>query len=713
MVDQSSSKITPFWRVPIWVAMILAALVSLDSRLAGQTIHTDPGFHDLGDSHTLNPANLLRYLSRYQSKPVNRTPLFDQLENAGRDIFASLSEEQKAKAHEFAEQLIRNEGFDSPKVKSLMNQMGIDENLQQSLAEQFDRESFDDDRFPKGEFQRKLDRGRFNEAIQQSEWRQQSDLLKAWKDGPTQPSQFSSTNDESDSIEFEPWKRNPANPTKTNSTAKSELNAKDSSELPSLESTERPVQPSINNPGNSSTRNSTTAKSKELDLAPRRVPINPSQNSKSTEALLAEVDKLLSDEKPETGSPGSQSKMSTRNSPDRNESVNNETYDSAKQPGNLSSPGAQSAKSFTDEAFAQDFYKLANDVLPKIEGQRRSRNPENFDIDLNKLKELKNLITEKTAEPSQQSIGDWAKKFSDVLGNQTSPETKEKIEARFDRMLIDAAKKSVKSVSDDDGKLSDAFKKVIRSAVDTAKSGVDKMKDSKRNTGTNRSANNNQFDENPFVERDAQKSIVENMNSILGNQSSQSASTSSSGSSSGSEGGSNSGSGSFSPPAIPELGKIDLSSVFNLTTISIFVILVLLVAAGVAIFHKLNPELTDEELHQQMLVKKLRSAMRQPDDLVDAVDLYLLANHGSEASWWNASTASKNVAESKPSMKDKVVSLFQLYVQTRYSPSQDSVDRGHRENAESTLRELVTEPSTHLRAEGNSEDQVDSSGTDV
>ena len=89
-------------------------------------------------------------------------------------------------------------------------------------------------------------------------------------------------------------------------------------------------------------------------------------------------------------------------------------------------------------------------------------------------------------------------------------------------------------------------------------------------------------------------------------------------------------------------------------------------------------------------MKKLRS-IRDPKDLVDAVDLYLLAHHGDDAAWWNAEHAKQEVEAIQPQLRDRIAGLFNFYVLSRYSNRGDRIDASDRESAESTLTALARE----------------------
>ena len=88
------------------------------------------------------------------------------------------------------------------------------------------------------------------------------------------------------------------------------------------------------------------------------------------------------------------------------------------------------------------------------------------------------------------------------------------------------------------------------------------------------------------------------------------------------------------------------------------------------IFAAANPILKK----QAELQRKLQQSSANPNDVVEAVDLFLLSRFGDTSSWWNAKHAADQISKAKPDWRDKVASLFQVYRWSRYQAAgKDSV----------------------------------------
>ena len=90
--------------------------------------------HDFGD--TPSPTEMMARLKYHKQQ---ETPLFDLLREAGVDIFAKLSDDEKKLAGRFVEDMILKEGLDSEKVSSLMEKMNIGDEAKQALQEGIER----------------------------------------------------------------------------------------------------------------------------------------------------------------------------------------------------------------------------------------------------------------------------------------------------------------------------------------------------------------------------------------------------------------------------------------------------------------------------------------------------------------------------------------------------------------------------------------------
>ena len=132
---------------------------------------------------------------------------------------------------------------------------------------------------------------------------------------------------------------------------------------------------------------------------------------------------------------------------------------------------------------------------------------------------------------------------------------------------------------------------------------------------------------------------------------------------------------------------------FDWQTIFCAVGLITLLAGCIYLLNRLMQPVSEEELKQRALQRKLKANSANPKDLVEAVDLFLLSRFGAASSWWNAKHAATQISEVQPDWRDKVASLFQVYRWSRYqADGQASVSPEQNDLVKSTLRELSQVP---------------------
>ena len=132
---------------------------------------------------------------------------------------------------------------------------------------------------------------------------------------------------------------------------------------------------------------------------------------------------------------------------------------------------------------------------------------------------------------------------------------------------------------------------------------------------------------------------------------------------------------------------------FNWRTIFYAIGTIILLAGCIYLLNLLMQPVSEAELKQRELQRKLKTSSSSPKDLVEAVDLFLLSRFGAASSWWNAQHAAKQISEIQPDWRDKVASLFQVYRWSRYQAGgQASVSPEQNDLVKSTLRELSQVP---------------------
>ena len=117
--------------------------------------------------------------------------------------------------------------------------------------------------------------------------------------------------------------------------------------------------------------------------------------------------------------------------------------------------------------------------------------------------------------------------------------------------------------------------------------------------------------------------------------------------------------------------------------------LISILAVAVYLIFRLVPTADENVLKQRELQRKLQNKSANSNDVVEAVDLFLLSRFGAASSWWNSKHATDQITTSQPDWREKVSSLFQVYRWSRYQADGNaSVSAEQNELVNSTLLEL-------------------------
>ena len=544
------------------VLMLLVTWLAGPQFLQGQS---SSDFRDLG--RTPSPQELFRKLGKHRP-PLSDTAMFDELQKLGRDIFENLSPEQQQSAKQYAEQLIRDKGIDSPEVSSLMDRMGVPPNVRQKLA----------DKIQTGELTGQSSRRSSPSGTAAESLRE-----------------FSATNEKYQQL-------------------LQEIDQTDefSEKVKKLQS----MQELLN--------------SQETNLQ------NLNQGSSST----------------------SNNRQLTRES----------------SPDQSSNPTTAS-----DKRWAESFYKAAKEALPEIQKSiaQGDISPEQAASTLDRLKSAVRQLNSQS-ENDNASLKSLFQNGSKLLKKvDQNGNLKEKIEARFDRLLLDAAKSSVESAAENGD--STFMQKTIDSLMTSA---VDLAKDQTKNKP--KSALDAILGRDKSKPRNSSRRQLEQINNeFVNNQNGNNRSNPQSSDSN------DSTSSSANDQADPIPGFDDAS---NGTSWLWLLGCIALAAAGYAVFKKLNSPADPVAAKKKQLAKALQSkTMRTPTGLVEAVDLYLVTEHGAQARWWNEALAQEAVVQQQPELRDRIAQLFQTYSVSRYQPD-NRLQQQQCSDAESALRSLV---STH------------------
>lgn len=761
------------------VAAILSLVAPTENNAFAQS---NSRFRDLSTQRTPSPELLFQKLADFQIKPTNLTPIYSELEKQGRDIFESLSPEQKAEAKMLAEQLLRNRGLDAPEVQSLMDRMGVDKEIQKQLAEQFRGSQFGGSQFggnssepnsdrANRESQRVLEeaakqlqgppsnREDFKRALNGAPQAEDLDLDRLWegdpgaKNGaknlsqkqlldlldslgasknrptssggdlpnsgnPNQGSDFGGStprpNTRPSAVPNSDSVINRPRDNQRESTPNGRSNSRPKLTLPKLQNESSLDDPDsleklFGNPDSDPKRDDSSTSPDRNPAADLTSESDSTAELDSTAKLLSQIDQLVkkdglnslegtdsikSDEptsddprtRPDLGSLDRNRSNERQSSEDqRNTNLGSKSSNGSNGGSRLEENGNGAGMKSEDEVWAKEFYETAKKVLPRL------KNDLDGSIDREQLRALKKILENQDREAGGPSFNDMLQRGTSMLANaQGNPALKEKIEARFDRMLVDVAKKSIENAEKTGSK--NSLEKMLSSVFDqTIESAKDQIQDiKKKQREAKRDANNASRKIDSSLGDEDLSSLLKQVQDQAANSKQTNGSRTSSTERQNASVSSNPSTqlddalGSITPPAV----KLD-----ELFTGNLFIAILLGLAFlgfGVWLFSWTQLESTDEAVRKKKLQQKLRS-IRDPKDLVDAVDLYLLAHHGDEAAWWNAEHAKQEVEANRPQLRDGIAGLFNFYVLSRYSNQGDRIGASDRELAESTLTALARE----------------------
>ena len=145
--------------------------------------------------------------------------------------------------------------------------------------------------------------------------------------------------------------------------------------------------------------------------------------------------------------------------------------------------------------------------------------------------------------------------------------------------------------------------------------------------------------------------------------------------------GSNSNPGNLAD-LIPDLSGIQPNQVF-----AFFAIVGLVLFVG----YLLTQALTGNEVssRRRAVIKQVRNTtIESPKDLVETVDMFLLAKFGIKSSWWNAKLAQHVLNSGSPDLQTRVDELFGDYVRARYMHSDVQIPDADQQRYKKTLEEL-------------------------
>lgn len=124
------------------------------------------------------------------------------------------------------------------------------------------------------------------------------------------------------------------------------------------------------------------------------------------------------------------------------------------------------------------------------------------------------------------------------------------------------------------------------------------------------------------------------------------------------------------------------------------VLLCLLILATIPLWRRLQPKLSKYLNVSAALTHFALLRIDSRDDLVRAVDRFLLLRFGLVSTWWHCRTVERALAGLRPELRSEVASLMATYEISRYGPNPEAVTHEQVQEAAEVLRRLAESPET-------------------
>lgn len=337
----------------------------------------------------------------------------------------------------------------------------------------------------------------------------------------------------------------------------------------------------------------------------------------------------------------------------------------------------RAGRGFDAQALKDSIRKLTQNGGAGNQGTGTARSPD--------AKQLGNLLQEAARKMGEQGSGprlsenqtNQLKKMFDGARNtlgQTganSQQPKERLTSRFDRLLVQAAKRSLESKNDSANldlpeSVESAFENVIGKVQESIK---EKKRERLRAERERRTASRRQRTSNRSTQNQ-QRIVNSNRQNSSGGGSSRSSNSSSSQSINLFE-------------SLPELPAFDPKRVLlGMAILGLFVFL------GYVIWQVLANR-SDRASRSGLKRRPRQARIRSPRDLVDAVDQVIIYNFGNDARWWNAGHAKNVLCAAAPNYSAPISELIREYVRARYSQATTTIDESLQQQYKATLKELA------------------------
>ena len=656
------------WKKLCFIIAAAGFAISMSAAL----VSAQDGFREFDRNMMLTPSELFQALSTLQPSERQKQIAAQrrkELEKKGRKLLSNLSPEDKEKAWETAKKFFRKNGVDSASSKSLMDQFGLPPELQKELSEQFrkyNNRPSDPNAQPEensdkeiSEILRKARDGFLAGAPNDGKGVAPSDLSELPKpdadgnDGkrnqqdamsdsnrerePSKPVDVKSKQSKSDGSN-RPGQKIDRGARRENRTANSNDKRRDSqaedAELPSILRTPKQT-PNIkreNKIGQPTQRPATTSRRENFNnqRPDRPSPTNPLSNGN------LDLEKVI-EQLAESGTAAERS--------DRSPNADANPLTGSGIEGVLDPAQLEKLKSFIEK--------------------RASRDP----LDRNRSGSANNT---NGAQQNAQSKG-WGQRAIDMA------KSNEGIGTRFDRLLVKAAERTLKS-KDEDG-ISNGVGSVLGNLVERLQETASKDDIARKQAAGTNSNQRGSGGQNNSYSAGNQNRANSNSNNSNGGWNSNPKSVAQSNPSL-----PDSPTPSFDPrkmlDSIPDVSSINATQVFTF-----FAIIGFLLFVGYLLAQSFVGD--EATVKKRKVIKQIRETkIHSPRDLVETVDTFLLGKFGIKSSWWNARLAQRVLNSGSPEFQTRVDELIQDYVRARYMRDDIQIPAADQERYKKTLEEL-------------------------
>ncbi len=610
-------------------------------------------FREFDRKLVATPAELFEALSTFQP-PKQRKEIDSQrrkeIEAAGREFLSKLSPAQQEKAWEFAEKYLRKNGVDSSSSQKLMQDFGLPPEMQSELSKQFRKYS------NRSSNSNDLPDSDSDDAISQILRKARDNFDRdSRKDG--QGSKRADTQDldrpKTDAADGDQGKgQTPPSTSRQNSKTK---DAGDSKTKEGFSG--KPDQPSRDFDSNrDASKNPPNADAEgEGDRIASPFELPASRSTNPTEPGI-ESDK----EKKGAGSDGDLDQLLKR-------------LDGLKK--NIDASGrdgvdadGQSPSSDDD----LDWEKVIENLARKGSAEEQSKR-----LDRRMLDRAKELISG-SFDPEKNSGEGGLKRAAEKIAA-----AREKVGTRFDRLLVEAAQRTLNS--DDKDGVSKSAGSVLGSLIERIQNRASNKDgegaNGQKSAGSERGGNRNDL----ASDEDSAGSQTDSSNASDSNDRSDRDSDSAM-------------ENLFSPPT-PNSAESNfdprkmLDSINDLSAINPTHVFTLFAIIGVVLFvgYLLAKSFVGDEVKtsRRKVIQQIRGTkIKTPKDLVETVDMFLLGKFGIKSNWWNARLAQRVLNSGSPEFQVRVNDLIQGYVRARYMRDDIQIPPAEQQRYKKTLEEL-------------------------